>query len=132
MHTPTKSLQLMYIRLRYLNDESIGSRFVYIHMTPDPEFQKVYDASPERKLATFRRYCEDLIERKDEGDLSIEEAAYIICGTGFHALEIQGERQNIVSDILDLACDLELPPGQRMAKSNWEDLVKKVRELPEI
>ncbi|MDB5266218.1 MAG: hypothetical protein JWN89_33 [Parcubacteria group bacterium] len=99
-------------------------------MTQDPEFQKVHEAAPEKKLSALREYCENTIARKEAGDLTPEEAAYKICGTGFEALTINGERQNIVSDILDHACDLELPPGQRMKTSSWDELVRKVKELP--
>ena len=100
-------------------------------MTLDLDFLQVEEASPEMKLAAFRTFCEKMIKRKESGELTMSEAAYKICGTGFQALEINGVRQEVVSDILNQACDLELPPQHRAESSKWETLVEKVKELPE-
>ena len=70
-----------------------------------------------------------MIEREKKGELTQEEVAYKICGTGFEALEINGRRDDTVSRILDQACDLELPEDYRSPSSSWSELVKLVYEL---
>ncbi len=101
-------------------------------MAYEDEFNEVKNAPAEKKLLAFRTYCENQIARHDSGEFTVQEAAYRICGTGFQALKINGEQQSIVSDILDQACDLELPVEHRSVSSSWEKLVGKVRELPGV
>ena len=98
-------------------------------MVSDAEWQKVHDAPASERVAAFRLYCGEMIRRKNSGQLSMEKAAYNICGTGPLMLEANRSRNEIVSKILEQACSLELPAQHRSPSSSWEALVELVKRL---
>ena len=98
-------------------------------MTTDNDFMIVKNARADKKLAAFRAYCELMIAREEKGGLSIEEAAYHICGTGYSAID-EVDRGPIVEKILNHASSLELPPQHRVPNASWTEMVELVKLLP--
>jgi hypothetical protein len=84
--------------------------------------QKKWDALEasiaDEQSAAFLDYCKTVVDSKEAGELSIQEASYRICG----ALSvISAETQARFEEGLDLACDLELPVGQRKVENQDEE-----------
>lgn len=71
-------------------------------------------------------YCKKNINSKEQGEISIEEASYNICGVcSMFFEEIKPEFE----EVMDIACDLEKPKEYRERKNeDWEKLKKIINE----
>ncbi len=64
----------------------------------------------------------------ERGQLTREQAAYNICGaTRYDELAAVPE----LDEIIDMACELEIPAKQRKDKVGWSDLASAIGELPD-
>lgn len=90
------------------------------------QFRQLYDAKNQDKPRLFLEYCHLVIDLKQKGELSIEEAAYQIAGT----MSIRGLEGSLFEQVTELAGSLELPyhvsgvqPGD-----GWSHLVQLIEE----
>ena len=78
----------------------------YVPEDWESEFEFLEKTPTENRRASFLNYCKKKFEREKQGQLSIEEASNRICSaSSLFFKEIMPE----FSDVMDIACDLELP-----------------------
>jgi len=94
--------------------------------TFERQWESINDAEANEKRAEFMKYCLLCVAAVENGSLTPGEAAYKICGTGGQIAE---RLRGIDQAIIDIACDLELPPGQRAhPELDWGHLVAAIRQ----
>lgn len=86
------------------------------------------DAKSADKPKAFVKYAQKVIESREAGELSIQDAGYKICGAVFiDELDDVPELEEAVS----IGCDLELPPQHRSSddeQKSWSKLKKLVSD----
>lgn len=88
--------------------------------------RKIKDASLQEKPGVFLWYCRKVVDAKNEGKLSIEDAGYRIAETMFiHELE-----DPLFDEIVGLAGSLELPfyISGVQPSNGWSRLVRLIDE----
>lgn len=81
------------------------------------EWDVLNDASAADKPQAFVRYAQKIIEAKEAGALTMEDAGYNICAAIFidELMEVPE-----LAEAIDIGCDLELPPAHRSIKNEGE------------
>lgn len=82
----------------------------------------------EKIMGAFLTYCQKNIELEEKNEISVQQAAYNICGAS-STQEILTE----FSEIVDIACDLELDDNQReLGEGDWKRLKKTIRSYEQL
>ncbi|MEI7480569.1 MAG: hypothetical protein WCJ59_02980 [bacterium] len=94
----------------------------------DSILDKLDTAETSNKKVLMTELCKACIEAENNKELYIEQAAYLICGAcAKHINLIKPEFE----DVINIACDLELPPEHRERPlDDWDklkELIKGVR-----
>lgn len=93
----------------------------------DEQFEHVVNAAPETERGEFGRFCRLVVYAVDEGQLTIEQGAYRICGTAARILEYLADDAR---EIMTIAGNLELPEGQRDPTfPDWDGLKQRIQTL---
>lgn len=72
------------------------------------------------------RYCKMVIDAVSREEMNIRDGAYSICGIGARVMDMLNPAD---TRIMDMACILELPPGQQEGtNTDWPTLVVLVEE----
>ncbi len=71
------------------------------------------------RVRSFLTYCEEILQLRKSKDISIREGAYKICGA-IQFDDLINHPQ--LGEVIDIACDLELPDGSRIYNRSQEEL----------
>lgn len=95
------------------------------------KWQKLKQAKKADRSQVIKDYCQCLIKFKEQGILSIEEVGYRICSLN----SIISTWDVVLDEILEIACDLELPAHHRCGaitqneSETWKRLVKLTKQI---
>jgi len=91
------------------------------------EWNALTAAEEDEKVPAFMGYCMAVIAARDAEAISIQEASYKICGA---TSLVPSEALSSLEEAIDIACDLELPQGQRKPENRDEQISwQKLKDL---
>lgn len=92
----------------------------------EDELEKLKKTLPENIRSVFLDYCKEKIQLKEQGSISMRDASNRMCGVcSLFFEEVLPEFE----EVMDIACDLELPDDVRERPiDDWEKLTKLIRD----
>lgn len=92
-------------------------------------WEKLAEADSNERPKLFVEYCEANIHAKEMRELSEVEASANICGASQFIDDLKRDNP-MLEDVIDMACNLELPPEHRDIEQDpsWDKLKELVQD----